>query len=366
MGESPLVVDTPEEAAAQERAPLLVRRPVEAILDAAGVGSGPIEARMIGDGHSNITYLLSREGADVVLRRPPRPPLPPSAHDVVREAKLLQALEGRPVRTPRVLVLEEDDAALGVPFYVMEQVHGDVIGSTLPERFGSDAAKDRIVDELVDGLVELHAVDWQGAGLDWFGKGDGGYLERQLRRFGGLWEHNATRALPEVEEAAAWLRDHLPVQRESTLVHGDYRLGNVMFGAGPDAGPGGDTVPHLASIFDWELSTIGDPLADLGYLTANYAEAHIDSGPLASMSAVTAEDGFPTRAAIVERYAARSGRDVDDIRWYQVLAGWKACVFLEGSYKRHLAGAGDDPFFASLDEVVPAIARYALSIAHAS
>lgn len=366
MGASPQVVDTPEEAAAQERAPLLVRRPVEAVLDAAGIGHGPIDARMIGDGHSNITYLVSREGAEVVLRRPPRPPLPPSAHDVVREARLLQALEHQAVRTPRVLVLEEDGAALGVPFYVMEQVRGDVVGATLPERFATDAAKDRIVDELVDALVELHAVDPREAGLEWFGKADGRYLERQLRRFGGLWEHNATRELPEVDEAAAWLREHLPEQRESTLVHGDYRLGNVMFGAGPDGGPGGDAVPHLAAIFDWELSTVGDPLADLGYLTANYAQAGLESGPLASMSAVTAEPGFPTRDAIVERYATRSGRDVDDIRWHQVLASWKACVFLEGSYKRHLAGAGDDPFFASLGEVVPAIARYALSIAHAS
>jgi aminoglycoside phosphotransferase (APT) family kinase protein len=370
MVESPLIVDTAEQAAAQAREPLLVRRPVEAVLDAAGVGSGPLEARMIGDGHSNITYLLSRGGTDVVLRRPPRPPLPPSAHDVVREARLLQALEDQPVRTPRVLVRHDEEDVLGVPFYVMEQVHGDVIGAELPSRFAGDAAKDRIVDELVDALVELHAVDWRGAGLDWFGKGDGRYLERQLRRFGGLWERNATRSLPEVDEAAAWLQAHLPPQRESTLVHGDYRLGNVMFGSGPDAGPRGtagerDDVPHLAAIFDWELSTIGDPLADLGYLTANYAQDGIDSGPLASMSAVTAQPGFPTREAIVERYAARSGRDVDDIRWYQVLAGWKACVFLEGSYRRHLAGAGDDPFFASLGAVVPAIARYALSIAHA-
>jgi aminoglycoside phosphotransferase (APT) family kinase protein len=364
MAESALVVDTPEEAAAQERAPLLVRRPVEAVLDAAGLGSGPLDARMIGDGHSNITYGISRAGADVVLRRPPRPPLPPSAHDVVREARLLQALEDQPVRTPRVLVRHDDEDVLGVPFYVMERVQGDVVGAELPARFSSAAAKEAIVDELVDALVELHAVDWRGAGLEWFGKGDGRYLERQLRRFGGLWEHNATRVLPEVEEAAAWLEAHRPEQRESTLVHGDYRLGNVMFGSGPDAGPDADR-PHLAAIFDWELATIGDPLADLGYLTANYAQDGIDSGPLAAMSAVTAEPGFPTRDAIVERYAARSGRAVDDIRWYQVLAGWKACVFLEGSYKRHLAGAGDDPFFASLGEVVPAIAQYALSIAHA-
>lgn len=359
MPASALVVQTPEEAASQERAPLLVLGPIEALLDAAGLGSGPIQARMIGDGHSNITYLLSRAGADVVLRRPPRPPLPPSAHDVVREARLLQALQGHAVRTPRVLLLHEDPDVLGVPFYVMEQVHGDVIGAELPVRLGTPEARDAIVDELVDALVELHAVDWQAAGLDWFGKGDGRYLERQLRRFTGLWEHNRTRELPEVDELLAWLTEHRPEQRESTLVHGDYRLGNVMFGAGP---PG--ERPHLAAIFDWELATIGDPLADVGYLTANYAAAGIDSGPLAAMSSVTAEPGFPSRQEIVDRYAARSGRDVGDVRWHQVLAGWKACVFLEGSYKRHLGGAGDDPVFASFGEMVPAIARYSLEIAH--
>lgn len=359
MPASALVVQTPEEAAGQERAPLLVLQPIEALLDAAGLGTGPIDARMIGDGHSNITYLLSRTGADVVLRRPPRPPLPPSAHDVVREARLLQALEGHAVRTPRVLLLHEEDDVLGVPFYVMEQVHGDVIGAELPARLGAPGARDAIVDELVDALVELHAVDWQAAGLDWFGKGDGRYLERQLRRFTGLWEHNRTRELPEVDELLAWLTEHRPEQRESTLVHGDYRLGNVMFGAGA----AGER-PHLAAIFDWELATIGDPLADVGYLTANYAAAGIDSGPLAAMSSVTAEPGFPSRQEIVDRYAARSGRDVGDVRWHQVLAGWKACVFLEGSYKRHLGGAGDDPVFASFGEMVPAIARYSLEIAH--
>jgi aminoglycoside phosphotransferase (APT) family kinase protein len=359
MSRSALVVETPEEAAAQERSPLLVLQPLEALLDAAGIGSGPIDARMIGDGHSNITYLLERTGAAVVLRRPPRPPLPPSAHDVVREARLLQALEAQDVRTPRVLLLHEDDGLLGVPFYVMEQVHGDVIGATLPERFAAPGARAALADELVDALVELHAVDWRAAGLEWFGKGDGRYLERQLRRFTGLWEHNATRELAEVDELLAWLTAHLPEQTESTLVHGDYRMGNVMYGAGPATDR-----PRLAAIFDWELATIGDPLADVGYLTANYAAAGIDSGPLASMSSVTAEPGFPSRQDLVDRYAARSGRDASDVRWHQVLAGWKACVFLEGSYKRHLSGAGDDPFFASLGTVIPEIATYSLAIAH--
>ncbi|WP_210495911.1 phosphotransferase family protein [Patulibacter sp. SYSU D01012] len=355
MGESPLVVDTPEEAAALDRPPLLVRRPLEAILDAAGIGTGPLDAEMIGDGHSNITYLVRREGAEVVLRRPPRPPLPPSAHDVVREARLLQALEGHAVRTPRVLLLHEDAAPLGVPFYVMAFERGDVLGQELPARFADPGDPARIGDELVDALVELHAVDWRAAGLDWFGKGDDRYLERQLRRFGGIWDATRTRDVPEVEEAAAWLAAHRPRQRESTLVHGDYRLGNVLFAPDP--------APRLGAIFDWELSTIGDPLADLGYLTATYATADGPQSPLAELSTVTARPGFPDRAGLVARYAERSGRDVGDIRWYEALASWKAAVFLEASYARHLAGTTDDPYFARLGEVVPALGRLALQAA---
>ncbi|MGX6447962.1 phosphotransferase family protein [Patulibacter sp. S7RM1-6] len=355
MGESPLVVDTAEEAAALERPPLLVRRPLEAVLDRAGIGSGPIDAEMIGDGHSNITYLVRRGDAEVVLRRPPRPPLPPSAHDVVREARLLLALEGHPVRAPRVLHLHADEEPLGVPFYVMAFERGDVLGRELPDRFAAPDAPARVGDELVDALVELHAVDWRAAGLDWFGKGDDRYLERQLRRFTGIWEATRTREVPEVEEAAAWLAAHRPAQREATLVHGDYRLGNVLFGPEP--------TPRLAAIFDWELATIGDPLADLGYLTATYATADGPQSPLAELSTVTAGPGFPDRAGLVARYAERSGRDVGDIRWYQALASWKAAVFLEASYARHQAGTTDDPYFATLGEVVPRLGRLALAAA---
>ncbi|EHN12680.1 aminoglycoside phosphotransferase [Patulibacter medicamentivorans] len=363
MSASPSIVDTPEEAAAQERPPLLVRQPLEAVLDAAGIGSGPIEADPIGDGHSNITYLIRRGDAEVVLRRPPRPPLPPSAHDVIREARLLRALESQPVRTPRVLLIHEDETTIGGPFYVMERVAGDVISTTLPERFVPESTHAPLIEELVDALVELHAVDWRGAGLEWFGKGDDRYLERQLRRFGGLWELNATRAVPEVEETAAWLAERRPVQRESTLVHGDYRLGNVMFGPGSTAG-GRDI--RLTAIFDWELSTIGDPLADVGYLTATYNEGGGASGPMAELTPVTAGPGFPSRAQILERYAAGSGRELAEVGWYQALAIWKSAVFLEGSYKRHRAGSTDDPFFAALEQGVPLLARHALELAQGS
>jgi aminoglycoside phosphotransferase (APT) family kinase protein len=340
------IVDTPEEAAALERPPLLVRRPLEAFLDAHGLGAGPVSGEPVGEGHSNVTYLIRRDGGEWVLRRPPRPPLPPSAHDVLREAWLLRALEGTAVRVPRVLATCEDEAVIGAPFYVMERVSGHVITTELPE--GLDGRE--IGSELIDALVEIHAADWQAHGLEGYGKPTG-YLERQLRRFGGLWEHNKTREVPAVDAVTAWLAGNLPESGPATIVHGDYRLGNVMFAPRPPA--------RLAAIFDWELATIGDPLADVGYLAATWAQAGDPESTITSLGLVTRRPGFPTRDELIGRYEERSGRSMSDIRWYSALALWKSAIFLEGSYKRHLAGTTDDPFFAQLKAGVPEIAERA-------
>lgn len=353
MPAEPDVVDTPEEAAALRRPPLLVREPLREVLDAAGIGSGPMRVTPIGDGHSNVTYRLDREAATVVLRRPPRPPLPPSAHDVVREARLLRGLADQPVRVPEILLVHEDETTIGGPFYVMAFEDGEVIGERTPERFDDEAGRAAVVEELVDALVELHAVDWRAAGLDWLGRPDA-YLERQLRRFTGLWEDGDTRDVPAVEEAGRRLRERMPQQREATVVHGDYRLGNVLYR--PDARP------RLGAIFDWELATIGDPLADLGYLTANHARPDDPPGLRAlGIGGPSAAPGWPDRDALVARYAERSGRDPGDVRWYRALALWKAAIFLERSYARFRAGTTDDPFFAKLEDGIPAVAEAALA-----
>ncbi len=334
------IVDTPEEAAALALPPLLVRRPLEAFLDAHGLGAGPLDAEPLGEGHSNVTYLVRGE---YVLRRPPRPPLPPSAHDVLREAFLLRALQDTAVRVPRVLASSDDESVIGAPFYVMERVHGDVITSRLPA--GADGAA--IGEELVDALVEVHAADWRACGLEGYGKPTG-YLERQLRRFGGLWEHNRTRALPVLDRVTEWLAAKRPESGPATIVHGDYRLGNTMFSGAT-----------LAAIFDWELATIGDPLADVGYLVATWAQRGDPEGSIVGLSPVTRGPGFPTRAELVERYEERSGRSMSDLRWYVTLALWKSAIFLEGSYKRRLAGTTDDPFFDKLGRGVPELAERA-------
>ncbi|HZV74847.1 MAG TPA: phosphotransferase family protein [Conexibacter sp.] len=353
---SSAIVDTHADAAALELAPLLIREPLAAYLDAhdLGAGAGPIEAEPLGEGHSNVTYLIRRGAAELVLRRPPRPPLPPSAHDVLREALLLRAVEHADVRTPRVLATCEDPAVIGAPFYVMERVAGNVITTQVPPALDTLEQRARIADELIDALVEVHAVDWRACGLEGYGKPTG-YLERQLRRFGGLWEHNKTREIARLDRVTAWLAANCPASGPATIVHGDYRLGNVMLGAGAPA--------RLVAIFDWELATIGDPLADVGYLTATYAQPD-DPQNIFTLGAVTTQPGFPTRAELIARYEERSGRSMGDVAWYATLALWKAAIFLEGSYKRLLAGTTDDPFFTLLDTGVPSLAEHAWAVAH--
>jgi aminoglycoside phosphotransferase (APT) family kinase protein len=353
---SPDVVDTPRDAAELEHPPLVVREPLEAYLDKHGIGAGRIEVERIGEGHSNVTFLVRRGDVRIVLRRPPRPPLPPSAHDVLREARLLGALEGTPVRVPRMLAVCDDESVLGVPFYLMEEMHGSVITSAIPEPLDDPRQRRRISKELVDRLVEIHEVDWRECGLEGYGKPTG-YLERQLRRFGGLWEHNKTRELPIVEEVGEWLAANLPESPPSTIVHGDYRLGNVMVGDEPPA--------RVVAIFDWELSTIGDPLADLGYLTVTWVQAgDPDDTSFASLSAATRRAGFMTRDDLIARYEERSGRSMAAVNWYQALALWKAAVFMEGNYKRFSMGASDDAYLGLFDEGVPALAEKARQVAH--
>jgi aminoglycoside phosphotransferase (APT) family kinase protein len=354
---SSAIVDTHAEAAELELEPLLIREPLAAFLDAHGLGDAgaPIEAEPVGEGHSNVTYLLRCGEHELVLRRPPRPPLPPSAHDVLREAQLLRAVEQQPVRAPRVLATCDDEGVIGAPFYVMEKIEGDVITTQVPPALDTPEQRERIVDELVDALVEVHAVDWRACGLEGYGKPTG-YLERQLRRFGGLWEHNKTREIATLDRVTDWLREQCPESGRATIVHGDYRLGNTMFAPGAPA--------RLNAIFDWELATIGDPLADVGYLAATYAQAGEAEGTIFSLGAVTTQPGFPTRAELIARYEERSGRSMSNVAWYATLALWKAAIFLEGSYKRLLAGTTDDPFFKLLDRGVPQLAEHAWAVAH--
>jgi aminoglycoside phosphotransferase (APT) family kinase protein len=338
------IVRTASEGGARE--PLLVLDPLMRWLDARGLGEGEPEIEPIGDGHSNVTYGLRRSDAELVIRRPPRGPLPPSAHDVLREARVLRALAGH-APVPRVLEECDDPAVIGAPFYVMERIEGEVIGDAVPEALDTEAERRRMGEELVDALVTVHDVDWRAAGLEGFGKPDG-YLERQIRRFTELWARNRTREVPAVERVGRWLGEHLPDSPPATIVHGDYRLGNVMYAPDPPA--------RLVAIFDWEMSTIGDPLADLGYLCTFWVDRDDPHAGIFEQHALTRAPGWPTRAELVARYEERSGRSMSDIRWYRALALWKIIVFMEGNYRRALAGSVDDPYLKEFGEAIAGLA----------
>jgi aminoglycoside phosphotransferase (APT) family kinase protein len=321
-------------------------------------GNEDIAIRRHQAGHSNETFFVTRGSEELVLRRPPRGAFLPSAHDVEREYRVLTALKETPVRVPRTVLTCEDESVIGAPFYVMERVHGYVIRDELPG-YLSEEHRAGIGDELVDTLVELHAVDSSMPSLEGFGK-PAGYLHRQLRRWHGQLELTLphTRPLPALERVGEWLRDNLPTSPPTVLVHGDYKLDNVMFSPAAPA--------RLLAILDWEMSTLGDPLADLGWMTSFWLEAvDAEEDLFARTSRVTQLPGFRSRAELVERYAQATRRDVSALPWYQVLAIWKLAILLEGSYARHLAGMTDDPFFAHLENGVPGLARRALQVAQA-
>jgi aminoglycoside phosphotransferase (APT) family kinase protein len=340
---------------AEAQPPLLVLDKVEAFLDANHLGSGPVRATRIGaGGGSNFSFLLERDEGRFVLRRPPRPPLPPSAHDLAREARLQLALAPHGVRLPTIRAVCEDESVLGVPFYVMDYLEGTVVTTELPAGLESLPARNRLGLDLVDALVEIHSVDPHAPELAEFVR-PGSYLERQVRRFSQLWDLNRTRELPAVVEVGAWLAAHLPEPLPVTVVHGDYRLGNTIVAAGDPT--------RIAGVLDWEMGAIGDPRADVGYLLTMYSEPGSEASPIAP-SPVTALPGFPTKRELVERYVERSGRDVEPLVWFQALAHWKAAVFCEAIYGRYVRGelAAEDERAVRFETGVPLLAEAALAL----
>jgi len=347
------VVETVEEGPALERPPLVVLDRITAFLDAHGLGSGPVRATRIGEGGgSNFTFLLEREHGRFVLRRPPRPPLPPSAHDMVREARFQLALrEGGFERLPTIVAVCDDEDVLGVPFYVMEWLEGHVVTDELPPGLDVDGARRRLAEDLVDALVEIHAADVSSPALAAFAR-SGSYNERQVRRFAQLWEINRTREVPRVDEVGEWLTANVPGPPPPTPVHGDYRLGNMMVARGEPT--------RIEAVLDWEMGAIGDPRADVGYLLATYAEPGGEPNPLGT-SPVTAEPGFPAKAELAARYVERSGREVEPLHWFEALALWKAAVFCEAIYGRYVRGelGREDHRAARLELGVPYLAETA-------
>jgi aminoglycoside phosphotransferase (APT) family kinase protein len=343
----PIVTDAAA-AAALPHGAAVVLDSLREFLDAAGLGRGELSAEELGEGHSNLTFLLRRGEERLVLRRPPRGDLDGSANDVLRESRILAALAATPVPVPRVLASCEDATVIGAPFFVMSYIDGATVNDRLPPAFHARKAPARIGAEAVAALAAIHGVDLEATDLASFGR-PAGYLERQLCRFRSLLEANATRPLPDLEAVAEWLAANLPESPRTTFVHGDFRLGNLLF----------TPSPRVAAVLDWEMATVGDPLADLGYLTAMWAEPGDAENPMLALSRVTRSPEFPGRAELTRAYEEASGDQVEHLGWYQVLALWKAAIFLEGSHRRFISGASADPYFATLAMGVPSLAATA-------
>lgn len=311
-------------------------------------GDGPIEVSRLREGHSNLTFVLSRDGQEFILRRPPRGPLLATAHDVLREHQVMTLLRGQ-VRVPEVLAACADPTVLGAPFYVMARVPGDVVRLELPGWL-TPARRQQTGLDVVAALAELHGAPYRPLVAAGIGRPDG-YLARQVRRWSGQWDSvqeaatagGRSRDLAGYEVVRDYLLAHLPAETAPTVVHGDYKLDNLLL----DPATG-----RVAAIVDWEMATVGDPLADVGYLLSHWVEPG-ESVPFLGTGAPTAQGGWPLRTELAAHYAALTGRPVEHLRWYVVLAVWKLAVLLEASYHRFLAGSTDDAFFAALETGVP-------------
>ena len=315
------------------------------------------------EGHSNETLFVTWGDRELVVRRPPPGETADRAHDVLREYRVIDALQDTDVRVPTTVLACEDHDVIGSDFYAMEREAGDVLRDEEPDRFGNPDARERIGHELVDRLVELHRVDYDAVGLE---HGDFGYppefTQRQVRRWSEqlTWAFEVTADEREIEalyDVMSWLYDNVPEDDTypSTLVHGDYKLDNVMFAPGED--------PEVAAIFDWEMSTLGDPFTDLGWMLSHWREPTDPEPPTPTLASTFMErDGYPTRRDLVERYERKTGFEFDDERFYWVLAVYKLAGLGEMFFRRYLEGNSDDPMYPKMREGVPALAEQATMI----
>jgi aminoglycoside phosphotransferase (APT) family kinase protein len=306
---------------------------------------GPLTATLIAGGRSNLTYVVDDGRSAVVLRRPPLGHVLATAHDMAREHRVISALAGGPVPVPGAVLLCTDEAVIGAPFYLMERVDGLVLRD-LDDVVDLTAGQRRALGlRLVDVLADLHGVDVDAVGLTGFGRPDG-YLERQLRRWGRQLDASRSRDVPGVDELQARLRARVPVARAPALLHGDYRLDNVIVRRADPS--------RIAAVLDWEMATLGDPLADLGLLVVYRTRPALPDDPISDAMTAT---GFPAAGELVDRYASRTGADVRGLGWYVALGFFKLAVILEGIHYRFVHGQTVGEGFDRIGElVVPLVA----------
>jgi aminoglycoside phosphotransferase (APT) family kinase protein len=308
-------------------------------------------------GHSNETFLVDWGSHRWVLRRPPFGNLPRSAHDVLREWRVLKALQDTEIPVPRLIVVCDDPGVLGAPFYIMERIDGFVLTRQPRPRLLDPAAQRSLGFLIVEALADLHKMDIAKLGLGDLGRPEG-FLRRLIdRRFKQLESVLArTREIPEMRTVHEWLVAHLPIDhRRASLIHGDFGPHNLLVTLEPR--------PRILAIVDWELATIGDPFTDLGWLTALWRDPGDPSWGSQDGFEVTELSGFPRKSELVHFYEELYGTRVEGLAFYQVLALWRLAIALEGSYARYLEGDADNPYFRGMDKTVPALAQIALGIA---
>lgn len=329
-----------------EDPPGVATGPLRDYLDKAAPGlvGGPLRAELIDGGRSNLTYRVSDGNGEWVLRRPPLGHVLPTAHNMAREYEVISALSGTAVPVPRTYALCTDESVIGAPFYVMSYVPG-VVYRTAADLAGFTEADGRAVSTaLVDVLAALHSVTPEDVGLGEFGRPEG-YLERQVRRWTKQLAASRSRELPGIEELGERLAASVPAGSRVALLHGDYKLDNVLVDA--------DAPGRIRAVLDWEMSTLGDPLADLGLVLVYWerGDRHAD----ARVARTSAVPGFLTADQVLARYADRTGVNVGDIAWYRALAGYKLAVISEGIHYRYVQGLTVGEGFETAGDIVPSL-----------
>lgn len=324
--------------------------------DALGFDAFPddLTALQFPGGHANLTYLIQLGGREFVLRRPPFGPVGPGAHDMAREFKVLSRLWRTFDRAPRAFVFCDDEAVIGAPFFVMERRRGVVVRHAIPDEMRHhEEVERRISFALVDAIVDFHNVDYVAIDLADLGR-PVGFLERQLAGWAKRWELAKHRELPDFERLRVWLEAHKPKASRSTLVHNDLKLDNCQFDA--------DDPDRVSAIFDWDMTTLGDPLFDLGTLLAYWTEAQADNG-WEGPRQVMALPGFPKRDEVAEHYAKRAGIGLDEIDWYEAFAHWKTAVVVQQIFIRWKRGQTQDERFSIYEDRVPQLLSQGLALA---
>lgn len=310
-----------------------------------------LEIRQFPTGSSNLTYLLSAGGWRAVLRRPPLGPLPPRAHDMEREARILQHLHPAFPLAPRSLVVCSDSAVMDVPFHVMEYREGTVVAAEFPPGTEvTEALCGEFADVVLDTLLDLHRVDYRKAGLGDLGR-PRGFLERQVKGWITRYENSRTGESPEAGRLTDWLLSNMPSSPPPTLIHNDYHLKNLLFDRSDPR--------RIRAVLDWEMTTVGDPLMDLAVFLSYWVQPD-DPAPLKRIFAtVTTRPGFPTRRELIERYGRRSERDVSRMDWYLPFAYFKLAVILQQIYARWVRGQTRDSRFADFGPAIEEIVEHA-------